>query len=167
MINFKSIKQKKRITLLLLASFSVVLTTWSQNRITGVIKDVSGELPGVSVSVEGNQSVGTISDTKGEFTIVVPETAKNLVFKFIGKETKVVPINDQKEILVLLEDQIVNLNEVIAVGYGTVKKRDLTGAVSVINPTDFKNVKALSVGDDSPATFGCESLSTSLSYELL
>jgi len=147
MINFKSIKQKKRITLLLLASFSVVLTTWSQNRITGVIKDVSGELPGVSVSVEGNQSVGTISDTKGEFTIVVPETAKNLVFKFIGKETKVVPINDQKEILVLLEDQIVNLNEVIAVGYGTVKKRDLTGAVSVINPTDFKNVKALSVGD--------------------
>ena len=147
MINFKSIKQKKRITLLLIASFSVVLSTWSQNKITGLVRDFSGELPGVSVSVEGNQSVGTITDTKGEFSISVPATAKKLVFKFIGKETKVVSINGQKEIFVQLDDQSVNLNEVVAVGYGTIKKRDLTGAVSVISQNDFKNVKALSVGD--------------------
>jgi len=76
MINFKSIKQKKRITLLLIASFSVVLTTWSQNKITGLVKDSSGELPGVSVSVEGNQSIGTITDNRGEFSISVPTTAK-------------------------------------------------------------------------------------------
>jgi TonB-dependent starch-binding outer membrane protein SusC len=147
MINFKSIKQKKRITLLLIASFSVVLTTWSQNKITGLVKDSSGELPGVSVSVEGNQSIGTITDNRGEFSISVPTTAKKLVFKFIGKETKVVSITGQKEILVQLDDQSVNLNEVVAVGYGTIRKRDLTGAVSVISQNDFKNVKALSVVD--------------------
>jgi len=147
MINFKSIKQKKRITLLLIASFSVVLTTWSQNKITGLVKDSSGELPGVSVSVEGNQSIGTITDNRGEFSISVPTTAKKLVFKFIGKETKVVSITGQKEIFVQLDDQSVNLNEVVAVGYGTIRKRDLTGAVSVISQNDFKNVKALSVVD--------------------
>jgi len=147
MINLKPIKQMKRITLLLLASFSVVLTTWSQSRITGSVTDNSGELPGVSVYVEGNLSIGTTTNTKGDYTITVPATAKNLVFKFIGKEQKVVAINGQQVIHVQLDDQSVNLVEVVAVGYGTIRKKDLTGAVSVINRNDFKNLKALSVGD--------------------
>ena len=88
MITLKSIKQMKRITLLLLASFSVVFTTWSQSKITGNVKDNTGDLPGVSVYVEGNQSIGTTTNTKGEYMITVPAAAKSLVFKFIGKVLK-------------------------------------------------------------------------------
>ena len=102
--------------------------------ISGVVSDENGEpLPGATISVQG-ASVGTVTDLDGKYTINVPE-GSSLLFSYIGYETKRVKIGTQTVIdLQLLEDAS-SLEEVVVVGYGTQKKRDVTGAVNSIDNT--------------------------------
>ncbi len=118
-----------------------------QNVITGTITDRSGQtLPGVTVFVKGTNT-GTISNEDGNYTIANVHAEATLVFSFVGMQTYEVFVGNQTKINVVMEEGTIGIEEVVAIGYGTVKKSDLTGAVSVVKAEEFKNVTALSVGD--------------------
>lgn len=115
--------------------------------VSGIVKDSKGlPLPGVSVVEKGTIN-GSITDSNGNYSVSnLPDDA-TLKFSFIGMKTVEVVIGNRTVINLEMEDVTIDMNEVVAIGYGTIKKKDLTGAVSVINSADFKNVKALSVGE--------------------
>lgn len=103
-------------------------------KVSGTVtnSDDKQPIPGVTVTVKGT-TVGTITDNGGKYSLNVPNGAKSLVFSFIGMTTKEVQIENQSVINVTLAENIVGLDEVIAIGYGTRKKSDLTGSISQIN----------------------------------
>lgn len=113
--------------------------------IRGTIADAKGEkLPGVNVAVKGSTR-GTSTNSNGEFTIAVPDNKSVLVFSFVGyKSQEVVVGNNSILNLVLIEDNKA-LEEVVVVGYGVQKKKDLTGAISSINGDMFKERKETQV----------------------
>lgn len=129
-------KLDKRVTFFILVCISMVVTASAQEkliRVNGIVTDNFGPLPGVSVFVEGNSRIGTITNNAGEYSLNVPVESKSLVFRFIGKETVVVPVNGNTPINVELLDASVKLDEVVAIGYGFQKKSDLTGSVGKVN----------------------------------
>ena len=105
--------------------------------VTGKVTDESGEgLPGVSVVVKGTQR-GTTTSQEGTYSVAVPDGAATLVFSFVGYVSQEVPVNKRSQIDIRLGTDTKALNEVIVVGYGTQKKRDLTGAISSITSRDI------------------------------
>ena len=108
-----------------------------KREISGKITDSKGAaLPGVTVVVKGT-SIGIITDINGSFKIEIPTGSKALTLSFIGMKSQEVSIADKSAINVSMEEEIVGLNEVVAVGYGVQKKRDLTGAISSIKANDI------------------------------
>ena len=102
--------------------------------VSGTVVDQHGEpLPGVTVSVPGT-SIGTATDLDGGYTITVPEGA-SLAFSFIGFESQTVDVGGRSVIDITLLEDMASLEEVVVVGYGTQKKRDVTGAVNNIDNT--------------------------------
>ncbi|MDR0541635.1 MAG: TonB-dependent receptor [Dysgonamonadaceae bacterium] len=99
--------------------------------ITGVVTDERGEtLPGVSISVSGTGS-GTISDMDGNYRLDAPSNGK-LAFSYVGYLTQSADVNGRKVINITLKEDAKTLDEVVVVGYGTMKKSDLTGAISSV-----------------------------------
>jgi len=102
------------------------------SRITGKVTDASGNtMPGVSVVVKGT-TTGTTTDADGKYILGNVPDNSTLVFSFVGMKSKEVLIAGKTDINVVLEDETIGLEEVIAIGYGTVKKTDLTGAVGTV-----------------------------------
>jgi len=103
-------------------------------KVTGVVvDDTNSPLPGVNVVVKGTTN-GVITDFDGKYTITPANIQKDVLsFSFIGMETKEVTINGQKEINVQLKSSTLQIEEVVAIGYGTVKKRDVTGSVASVS----------------------------------
>lgn len=117
-----------------------------QKTIEGKVVDNGGlPLPGVTVAIKGT-SKGTITDFNGEFSIEANSDA-TLVASFMGFETKEIPLNGSTNITIKMEEDIGKLDDVIVVGYGTVKKSDLTGAVSSVRGEDLT-----SQSDSNPLT---------------
>lgn len=109
-----------------------------ETEIKGVVSDADGSpLPGVSIVIDGT-TTGTETDFDGEYTITASK-GDILAFSFIGMKTQKVTIGDNLTIDVSLEDDAGNLDEVVVVGYGTQKKINLTGAVSVVGEEDIAN----------------------------
>ncbi|MPR35244.1 TonB-dependent receptor [Salmonirosea aquatica] len=105
--------------------------------VSGKVTDESGEgLPGVSVVVKGTQR-GTTTNQEGLYTVAAPDGQGTLVFSFVGYLSQEVAINNRAQINLSLSVDTKALNEVIVVGYGTQKKRDLTGAISSISSRDI------------------------------
>ncbi|WP_443936769.1 SusC/RagA family TonB-linked outer membrane protein [Pedobacter sp. MW01-1-1] len=105
--------------------------------IKGVIVDMQGmPLPGVSIKVKGGTATA-ITDEKGNFTINLETGNETLEFTMVGYRTMEYPVTGKKEIRIVLSEDISNLDEVVVVGYGTVKKKDLTGAVSSVKSEDI------------------------------
>lgn len=101
--------------------------------VTGTVVSSEGEsLPGVNVLVKGT-SVGTITDIEGRYSIDVPDGNETLVFSFIGYSTEEVVINNRAVVDVIMTEDIGSLDEVVVVGYGAVRKRDLTGAIASVD----------------------------------
>jgi TonB-linked SusC/RagA family outer membrane protein len=127
----------------------IIIPTHSvQQNITveGLVLDADGEtMPGVNISVKGTNQ-GTISDIDGKYKITVSDKNTFLTFSFLGYVTKEIFIGNQKAINVILSENTSNLEEVVIIGYGTVKKRDLTGAVSSIKAGDINLTAVASVG---------------------
>jgi len=116
-----------------------------KNIITGTVFDESGNtMPGVSIQIKGT-AISTITDINGKYSLDVPETAKTLVFTFIGMKTLEVEIKGQTIINVTMEQQRVDLNEVVVIGYGTQKKVNLTGAVSQVSGKTLQSRPASNV----------------------
>jgi len=108
-----------------------------RQNIKGKVTDsAGGTLPGVSVVVKGT-ATGTMTDANGEYTLQAGPNAKILVFSFIGMEIQEVAIAGKVQINVTLREQSVQLEEVIAVGYGTMKKSDITGSVASVKTADI------------------------------
>ena len=100
--------------------------------ITGAVTDDTNQaLPGASVIVKGT-TIGIITDIDGKFTLKVPESAKTLVVSFVGMVPQELQIGTKTSFNVMLVSETIGLEEVVAVGYGTVRKKDLTGSVSSV-----------------------------------
>ena len=104
-----------------------------QRTITGQVlqENTSEPLPGISILEKGTQN-GTITDSEGNYSITVSPSATHLVFSFIGMKTQEIPIEGRTVIDVTMEEDMIGLEEVVAIGYGTVKKSDLTGSVGSV-----------------------------------
>lgn len=140
---------KIKIYLLLLFSMFLCIYVNAQtgNRnISGVISDVNGEpLIGVTVAVKGASS-GTITDFNGVFNLNVPQNG-TLVISYVGYTTKEVQITTDSRYLITLEENTLNLDEVVVVGYGTMRKRDLTGSITQLRPDKLANENPKTVQD--------------------
>lgn len=111
--------------------------TQSGKKISGVVLDKSGiPITGVSVAVKGTK-VGTVTDIDGKFTLTVPSNVSNLVFTFIGMKQQTVPIANKTNLTVTMEEESVNIDEVVVVGYGKQKKATVTGAVSMVQTKEL------------------------------
>ena len=100
--------------------------------ITGKVVDISGEsLPGVNVMQKGTTN-GTITDMNGAYSIAISGKNPILSFSYIGYLTEEVTVGSQKKIDVKMKEDTQNLEEIVVIGYGTAKKKDLTGAISTI-----------------------------------
>src|SRR5699024_1364271 len=106
----------------------------AQQQVSGKVTDYStgDPLPGVDILVKGT-TTGTISDIDGNYSMGVPSSDAVLVFSFIGYETYEVAVGSQRTINVQLMPDLTTLDEVVVVGYGTMKKSDLTGDVASVD----------------------------------
>ncbi|MBN1924527.1 MAG: TonB-dependent receptor [Prolixibacteraceae bacterium] len=104
--------------------------------VTGNVRDGSGEsLPGVTI-LEKSTTNGSVTDADGNYSISVNPDAI-LQFSFVGYQPVEEPVNSRKTINITLKEAVVDLAEVVAIGYGSTKKGDLTGSVSNVNSEDF------------------------------
>ncbi|MCF6348368.1 MAG: TonB-dependent receptor [Flavobacteriaceae bacterium] len=110
-----------------------------QQQISGLITDESGEpLPGATIIVKGT-NIGTSTDFDGKYSLTAPDDATTLVITFIGYKTIEVEIDDRSTINVQLKTDTASLDEVVLIGYGTVKKEALTGSVGVVTIKNITN----------------------------
>ena len=119
-----------------------------EKTITGTVTDLStGEtLPGVNILVKGT-SIGTITDVEGNYRLTAPDDAETLVFSSVGYTTEEVAIGDQTVINLEMAPDIQSLSEIVVVGYGTQKKKDLTGAVAVVESAVIENRQSVQLSD--------------------
>ena len=122
---------KLRVTCLLILFLFSLASPAQERTIRGVVKDSYGEpIIGANVMVK-DTGIGAATDIDGNYTLSAPSTATTLYISYIGMKEKEVPISGNV-INITLEEDISNLDEVVVIGYGTMKKRDLTGAVSSV-----------------------------------
>ena len=111
---------------------------------SGKVTDRSGlPIPGVSVVVKGSKT-GITTDNEGNFYLALPADAISLIFSFIGMKSQEVTITNKTTINVVLEEETIALEEVVAIGYGTIKKRDLTGSVGSVGGSKLKDIPVTS-----------------------
>ena len=124
----------------------VVNSVQQEITISGRVTDSSGSLlPGVTVVVKGTTQ-GTITDTNGNFSIPnVPEDAV-LVFSFVGMKTQEILMSGRSIIEVTMAEETVGIEEIVAIGYGTMKKSDLTGSIGSVGSKDLKNQPVENIG---------------------
>ncbi len=124
--------------LLLILTMAVIQSAFAQQKtITGTITDreTNEPLPGVTI-VEDGTTNGTISDFNGNYTIST-KTGSTLVYSYIGYMKQSVVVSDQSTINILLSINTEKLDEVVVIGYGTVKKNDATGSLTAVSSEDF------------------------------
>lgn len=123
----------------MVALFCGSLPGWAQNEaVTGTVTVENGEtLPGVNVLLKGSNT-GTITDAEGRYTIDAPSDG-TLVFSFIGFKMQEVEIAGRAEVNIVMEEDITTLEQIVVVGYGTQEKKDITGAVAVIDEEAFES----------------------------
>ncbi len=106
--------------------------------ITGVVKDAQKNepLPGANVTIKGT-TTGTITDMDGKYILEILDKNAILVFSFVGYEKAEIQVNDQTEINVQLNVSTKELDEVVVIGYGTMRKQDLTGSISSVSADEL------------------------------
>lgn len=132
---FKLVRHYFVLTFLFCVSASLYAGTAEQaKQLKGMVRNVDrAPLPGVTVVVKGT-TTGTITDADGKFILPgVSTSAKTLIFSFVGMKSQEILIGDKTEFSITLEDETIGLDEVVAVGYGTQKKKDLTGSISRVS----------------------------------
>jgi len=123
----------RKTCLLIMACMLSVLVSAQVRVITGTVTDLSGEpLIGVSVIEKGNPSRGVITDIDGKFRFANLKDNTVIVLSYIGYVTQEVNIGTKPELSIVMKEDLQSLEEVVVIGYGSVKKKDLTGSVSSI-----------------------------------
>jgi TonB-dependent starch-binding outer membrane protein SusC len=133
--------RKKSFMIMKLSLFFLAVTIFNvfgqETRITGIVTDSNNEtLPGVSVVVTGT-TTGTLTDVNGSYSIMVPRGSETLTFSFVGMERQIVRIGTSVQINVIMSSSIIDLDEIVVVGYGTQRRSDLTGSVVRVNSEDL------------------------------
>ncbi|MGQ8334997.1 TonB-dependent receptor [Sunxiuqinia sp. A32] len=125
--------------------------TWSfdktqqQKSLSGIVTDTSGApLPGVTVVIKGTTN-GAITDMDGNYNLGQVPVDATVIFSFIGMRTQEIPVNGQSKISVTMEEETVGIEEVVAIGYGTMKKSDLTGSVAQVKGDQLQSRTAETV----------------------
>jgi hypothetical protein len=115
--------------------------------VTGTVLDPEGEpLIGASVVAQGAEGVGVSTNIDGQYTLNVDAKA-TLVFSYVGYNTQTVPVDGRTTINVTMTENSVMLGEVVAIGYGSIKKSDATGAVAMVKPDEVSAGLATSAQD--------------------
>ncbi|QEC68619.1 SusC/RagA family TonB-linked outer membrane protein [Panacibacter ginsenosidivorans] len=125
--------------LLLCPLFMLILQqSWAQNKtVSGKVSDEKGNpISGASVLAKGT-NVGTATDASGSFSLNVPSSASVLVISYVGYVSQEVSISSTQNVTVMLQPESSSLSDVVVVGYGTARKKDLTGAVASVKEKDF------------------------------
>ena len=114
---------------------------------SGIVTDTKGEpLIGVSIMVKGTTS-GSITDTNGKFSIQTPIQNPVLIFSYVGYESKQISPAPSDIIRIELRETNKQLEDVVVIGYGTQRKKDLTGSVAIVKSSDIKSLPVPSVSD--------------------
>ena len=128
---------KSGVLSLLLLGFALSVTFAQQRTVTGTVtSEDQGALPGVNIVVQGTTQ-GAVTDGQGNYSISVTGDEATLVFSFIGYSTQAVPVNEQTTINLTLAPDFTSLDEIVVTAYATQKKKDLTGAVGIINTDEL------------------------------
>src|SRR5690606_2016123 len=126
--------------LLLFTLFSILWSAaWSQDRtVTGKVTSADEEapLPGVNVIVQGTTK-GTTTDAEGNFSLQLAPAENTLVFSFVGYVPQTLQVESRTVIDVVLQPDVLSLSEIVVVGYGTQREKDLTSAISTIKTDDI------------------------------
>jgi len=118
-----------------------------EKKVTGIVTDEDGlPIPGVNVVVKGT-TIGVITDGDGKFELTVPSDDAILAFSFIGFVTQELPLNGKSSVSVILRDDIIGLEEVVAVGYGVQKRINMTGSVAAVKGDELKTVNVANVSN--------------------
>ena len=130
------VKNMRSWLLMLFAAISLGVS--AQNvTVKGTVKDKAGEtVIGASVVQKGNTGNGTITDIDGNYSLNVPSNS-TLIFSYVGMTTQEVPVNGQTVVNVLMSEDTQNLEEVVVIGYGTSKAKDLTAPITMIKADEI------------------------------
>lgn len=133
--------------LLFVGTFFCQLAMFAQSQVTGTVSDEHGDLIiGASVSIKGG-STGAVTDLYGKYSISSVASNATLVFTYVGFEAMEIPVNNQSVINATMKEDNKELNEIVVIGYGTMKKSDLTGSVSDLQAKDFNKGLVTSPSD--------------------
>lgn len=136
----------RSLLIMLVTLFCATLPGYAQNVVTGRVTSQNGEgLPGVNVVLKGS-TIGAITDTDGNFKINAPVEG-TLVFSFIGYKTVEIPLNGQSVVNPVLEEDVTTLDQVVVIGYGTQKKKDITTAVVVVDESAIQGRPMVSAAE--------------------
>lgn len=134
---------KKNVLLLMCLCLSFL--GFAQKQVSGLVTDEQGmPIPGVTVLVK-NTSTGSVTDFDGAYSVTVPSGYNVIVFSYVGMKPQEIQINQKSKINVQMEEELSALDEVVVIGYGTVKKSDLTGSVA--------GIKAQEISESQPRDF--------------
>ncbi|WP_338407834.1 TonB-dependent receptor [uncultured Flavobacterium sp.] len=131
---------------LFVAAFLLVCSFVQAQSVTGKVTDSDGPLPGVNVAIQ-NSKIGTTTDLDGKFTLNdLPKDAV-LSFSYLGYTTQKTTLNGKTTINVTLVSDNVDLKEVVVVGFGSTKKKDITGAIAVVSSKEFEGRANTGIGN--------------------
>ncbi|TDG37273.1 TonB-dependent receptor [Pedobacter changchengzhani] len=137
----------KLIVMLFIAITPIVASASPQVKdgimVTGKVTDANGAIPGVSILVKGTK-MATVTAGNGTYSIQLPSSQSTLIFSAIGYITQEIAVNGKTEINVSLQQDTKSLDEVVVIGYQTIKKKDLTGSASVVNMANTEKIVARS-----------------------
>lgn len=133
-------------TKILMLLFLLVSTYTYAMKVDGTVLDENNlAIIGATIQIKGQEGVGTVTDFDGKFVLDVPNVKKaTLIISYVGYKTKHVPLNGRTIITVQLDPDVTELDEVVVVGYGAVKKSDLTGSVTSVKATESEAARSTS-----------------------
>ncbi|MCT4644636.1 MAG: SusC/RagA family TonB-linked outer membrane protein, partial [Carboxylicivirga sp.] len=135
-----------RILFLMIGLLGVVNAHAQEKTIRGIVTDETGDqIPGVNVVIKGT-TTGTITNINGEYSLKVKNAASDvLVFSFIGFDDQETIVANRDVINITLKTEFTQLDEVVAIGYGSMKKKDLTGAIASVNVEEMEKMPVANV----------------------
>jgi TonB-linked SusC/RagA family outer membrane protein len=139
---------KKILVLFAITVLSIGAFAQNKNTVTGIVKDENGNpVANASVTIKGT-TIGSITDTKGAFTIDAPNKESTIVISFLGYKAQELVVGNRTHIIVNLAASKNQLDEVVVVGYGTTRKATLTGAISSVKGSEVVKSPATNVSND-------------------
>lgn len=121
----------KKIKLLFIVLLAATVSVYGQRSISGTVTDAHGGMPGVTIVVTGTTQ-GTITDIDGNFQLMLPAGATEITVSSLGFVTQVIPVEGQNVFHIRLQDDALQLDEFVVVGYGVMRRSDITGAVTSV-----------------------------------